>query len=100
MPATFPQPVNFGSARINSRKASAWVQVAPTYVYLPKLQDRVVLETANHDAVAKLYPSFRLCRYARACRWVAVRTPLPSGKVVLQRQRVCGFKIPARDQPR
>jgi hypothetical protein len=36
---------------------------------------------------------------ARACRWVAVRTPLPSGKIGLWRQRLCGFKVPARDQP-
>jgi hypothetical protein len=36
---------------------------------------------------------------ARACRWVAVRTPLPSGKIGLRRQRLCGFKVPARDQP-
>jgi hypothetical protein len=36
---------------------------------------------------------------ARVCRWVAVRVPLPSGKVVLKRQRLCGFKVPARNQP-
>jgi hypothetical protein len=36
---------------------------------------------------------------ARACRWVAVRTSLPRGKVGLRRQRLCGFKVPARDQP-
>jgi hypothetical protein len=36
---------------------------------------------------------------ARACRWVAVPTRLPSGKVGLRRQRLCGFKVPARDQP-
>src|SRR5215216_6532859 len=36
---------------------------------------------------------------ARACRWVTMRTPLPSGKIVLRRQRLCGFKLPARDQP-
>jgi hypothetical protein len=31
------------------------------------------------------------------CRWLAVRTALPDGKVALRRQRVCGFKVPARD---
>jgi hypothetical protein len=30
------------------------------------------------------------------CRWLAVRTPLADGKVPLRRQRVCGFKVPAR----
>jgi hypothetical protein len=30
----------------------------PTYVYLPKLRDRVVLETAIRDALAKLDPKF------------------------------------------
>jgi uncharacterized protein len=29
-----------------------------TYVYLPKLRDRVVLDTAIREAVAKLDPSF------------------------------------------
>jgi hypothetical protein len=36
-----------------------------TYVYLPKLRDRVVLETAIRDALAKLDPKFRLCGRAR-----------------------------------
>jgi hypothetical protein len=31
------------------------------------------------------------------CRWLAVRTPLADGTVVLRRQRVCGFKVPTRE---
>jgi hypothetical protein len=31
------------------------------------------------------------------CRWETVRTPLPDGRVVPRRQRLCGFKVPARD---
>ena len=34
--------------------------------------------------------------YGPACRWVSLRTPLANGKVVLRRQRICGFKVPAR----
>ena len=33
----------------------------------------------------------------RVCRWVAVRTPQPDGRVVLRRQRQCGFRVPARE---
>jgi hypothetical protein len=34
---------------------------------------------------------------SETCRWVPVRTQLTNGKVVLRRQRLCGFKVPARD---
>jgi hypothetical protein len=30
------------------------------------------------------------------CRWVEVRAQRPDGKPVLRRQRICGFKVPAR----
>jgi len=31
------------------------------------------------------------------CRWVPMRTRLPDGRMVLRRQRLCGFKVRARD---
>jgi hypothetical protein len=31
------------------------------------------------------------------CRWVSVRALQPDGKVKVERQHVCGFKVPARD---
>jgi hypothetical protein len=34
--------------------------------------------------------------YGKVCRWVTVRIPTVNGKVTLQRQHVCGFKVPAR----
>ena len=30
------------------------------------------------------------------CRWVAKRTRLPDDRMVLRRERLCGFKVPAR----
>ena len=34
--------------------------------------------------------------YGPACRWVQVRASLADGRVVLRRQHICGFKVPAR----
>ncbi len=33
----------------------------------------------------------------RVCRWVAVRTVQPDGRVVARRERQCGFRVPARE---
>ncbi len=34
--------------------------------------------------------------YGKVCRWVTRRVATVNGKVALQRQYVCGFKVPAR----
>jgi hypothetical protein len=31
------------------------------------------------------------------CGWVAKQTRLPDGRMALRRERLCGFKVPARD---
>jgi hypothetical protein len=33
----------------------------------------------------------------RVCRWVAVRTVQPDGRVVARRERQCGFRVPSRE---
>jgi hypothetical protein len=33
----------------------------------------------------------------RVCRWVAVRTVQPDGRVVMRREQRCGFRVPARE---
>jgi hypothetical protein len=60
----------FGGETLATRLAELWPADRPhlpvaevaewfaTYVYLPKLRDRVVLETAIRDALAKLDPKF------------------------------------------
>ena len=40
-----------------------------TYVYLPKVRDRVALESSIRDTVAKLDPLFRLRRWLRRSEW-------------------------------
>jgi hypothetical protein len=40
--------------------------------------------------------NYRPPPYGEVCRWMTVRTPAADGKVRLRRERVGGFKVPAR----
>ena len=87
--ATSSAASSLGGETLSTRLAELWPADRPhlpvaesaewfaTYVYLPKLRDRVVLETAIRDALAKLDPKFA---YAEGFDEASGSMPGSSGK--------------------
>jgi hypothetical protein len=93
-----------GGETLSTRLAELWPADRPhlavaeitdwfaTYVYLPKLRDRVVLETAISDALAKLDPKFAYAegfddttgKYAGLIWQKAPTGPMPQGAVLVR----------------
>jgi hypothetical protein len=83
--------------------AAASVQTRPSAVEWPIIIAQGSFTFGSRDDLGPRYDPYseRWDRYRptdmETCRWLAVRTLLPDGTVVLRRQRLCGFKVPARE---
>jgi hypothetical protein len=83
--------------------AVAFAQAPPSAVDRPIILAQGGFTFGTRDDLGPRYDPYseRWDQYkstdAQVCRWVAVRTSLPNGKPVVRRQRVCGFKVPARE---
>jgi hypothetical protein len=83
--------------------ATTWAQASPAAAERPIILAQGAFTFGSRDDLGPRYDPYseRWGRHApteaTVCRWVTVRTPQFDGKVVLRRQRVCGFKVPARE---
>jgi hypothetical protein len=77
-------------------------QAEPSAVDRPIIVSQAGFTLGSRDDLGPRYDPYseRWDQYkptgTHACRWVAVRTPAPSGRMVIRRQRLCGFRVPAR----